>query len=424
MGILKKITAVLLGAGSRGITYGNYALDNPYEIEFVAVAEPREVLRENFRTQHNIEVDNCFYSWEQLLNKPKMADCILICTLDQMHYEPTMKAIKLGYHVLLEKPMSIDPVECVKMGKYAEENNRVFSICHVLRYTNFFSTIKDLLDSDQIGELISIQHNENVGYWHQAHSFVRGNWRNTKESSPMILQKCCHDMDILRWLIGLECINLSSFGALTHFKSENAPKGAPKRCLDGCPASKECPYYAPKTYLTSDVDWPTAVISSDMSIEGRTKALMEGPYGRCVYHCDNDVVDHQVVNMEFEKGITVAFTMCAFTKDCTRTIKLMGTKGEISGAMEKDEIKIKNFSSGTETVINLSTDVSGHSGGDYGIMEDFVKLVGADGLIEGRTNASTSVQSHLLTFAAEKARLEKRVVNMQAFTEEITSKIE
>jgi len=423
MGILKKITAVLLGAGSRGITYGNYALDNPYEIEFIAVAEPREALREKFRTQHNIEKDNCFSSWEELLDKPKMADCILICTLDQMHYEPTMKAIKLGYHVLLEKPMSIDPVECVKMGKYADENNRVFSICHVLRYTNFFSTIKDLLDRDEIGELISIQHNENVGYWHQAHSFVRGNWRNTAESSPMILQKCCHDMDILRWLIGLECINLSSFGGLTHFKSENAPKGAPKRCLDGCPASKECPYYAPKIYLTPDVDWPTAVISNDMSIEGRTKALMEGPYGRCVYHCDNDVVDHQVVNMEFEKGITVAFTMCAFTKDCTRTIKLMGTKGEINGAMEKDEIIIKNFSTGTETVIHLSTDVSGHSGGDYGIMGDFVKLVGADGAMEGRTNASTSVQSHLLTFAAEKARLEKRVVNMKAFTEEIASKI-
>lgn len=420
---MKKITAVLLGAGNRGVGYGKYALDNPYEIEFVAVAEPIEERRESFREEHNIQKDSCFFTWEELLSKPKMADCILICTQDQMHYEPTMKALKLGYHVLLEKPMAIDPVECVKMGKYAEDNRRAFSICHVLRYTNFFSTLKDLVDGGEIGKLVSVQHNENVGFWHQAHSFVRGNWRNSEESSPMILQKCCHDMDILRWLIGSECTNISSFGALTYFKAENAPEGAPKRCLEGCPAAKECPYYAPKTYLTSNIEWPTSVISADMSLESRRKALMEGPYGRCVYHCDNNVVDHQVVNMEFENEVTVAFTMCAFTKECSRTIKLMGTKGEIRGAIEKGEIQILNFSTGTETVLHLSTDDSGHSGGDYGIMADFVKLVQADGKIEGRTSATNSVQSHLLAFAAEKARLEKKVVNMHEYTEEIISKI-
>jgi len=420
---LKKITAVLIGAGNRGVTYGKYALDNPYEIEFVAVAEPRDATRESFRKEHNIQEKSCYSTWEELLSLPKMADCILICTQDQMHFEPTMKALKLGYHVLLEKPMSIDPAQCISMGIYAEENNRVFSICHVLRYTNFFSTLKNLLDEGQIGKLISVQHNENVGYWHQAHSFVRGNWRNSKESSPMILQKCCHDMDILRWLIGHECINISSFGELTYFKAENAPVGATKRCLDGCLVAKECLYYAPKTYLTSSIGWPTSVISADMSLDARTKAIIEGPYGRCVYHCDNDVVDHQVVNMEFENEVTVAFTMCAFTKKCNRTIKLMGTKGEIRGDMEKGEIELINFSTGTETVMQLSKEISGHGGGDYGIMEDFVKLVQADGVVEGRTSATTSVQSHLLAFAAEKARVEKRVINMQVYTEEIISKI-
>ncbi|MBZ9686744.1 Gfo/Idh/MocA family oxidoreductase [Clostridium estertheticum] len=416
---MKKITAVLIGAGNRGTGYGEYALDNPNEIQFIAVAEPLTDRRDKFKNEHGILEEACFVGWKELLEQPKMADAVLICTQDQMHFEPTMKALELGYHVLLEKPMSIEPGECIKMGEAAEKNGRVFSICHVLRYTNFFFTLKKILEEGKIGRLVSVQHNENVAHWHQAHSFVRGNWRNSKESSPMILQKCCHDMDILRWLIDAECKSVSSFGSLTYFKSENAPVGAPKRCLDGCLVAKECPYYGPKTYLTSNIGWPSSVISTDTSLEARTQALKEGPYGRCVYHCDNDVVDHQVVNMEFENEVTVAFTMCAFTAECSRTMKFMGTKGEIRGSMERNEIEIIDFITGNKNVIKLSNSASGHGGGDYGIMQDFVKLVQSDGKVEGRTSAITSVQSHLLAFAAEKARVENRVINMRDFINEL-----
>lgn len=420
---MKKITAVLIGAGNRGTGYGKYAIDNTGDIEFIAVAEPIEGRRESFKKEHSIKEEMCFVGWKEILKQPRLADAVLICTQDQMHFEPTMKALELGYHVLLEKPMSMNPIECIQMGEYAKEHNRVFSICHVLRYTNFFITLKKLLDEGSIGRLVSVQHNENVAHWHQAHSFVRGNWSNSKESSPMILQKCCHDMDILRWLIGSECENVSSFGSLTYFKSENAPEGAPKRCLDGCPIAKECPYFAPKTYLTSNIGWPTSVISTDTSLEARTKALKEGPYGRCVYHCDNDVVDHQVVNMEFENEVTVAFTMCAFTAQCSRTMKLMGTKGEIRGSMEKNEIEVTDFITGTRSVMHLTSAVSGHGGGDYGIMEDFVQLVQQDGKVQGRTSALISVQSHLLSFAAEKARIEKKVINMNKYAGDLKTEI-
>ena len=420
---MKKITAALIGAGNRGTGYGKYAIDNANanEIEFVAVAEPIDGRRNKFKDEHGIKEEKCFVGWKELLEQPRMADAVLICTQDQMHFEPTMKALELGYHVLLEKPMSMEPSECIKMGEYAKEHERVFSICHVLRYTNFFYTLKKLLEESTIGRLVSVQHNENVAHWHQAHSFVRGNWRNSEESSPMILQKCCHDMDILRWLIGAECVNVSSFGSLTYFKDENAPEGAPMRCLDGCPVAKDCPYYAPKTYLTENVGWPTSVISTDTSIEARTKALKEGPYGRCVYHCDNNVVDHQVVNMEFENEVTVAFTMCAFTQKQSRTMKFMGTKGEIRATMEKNEIEIIDFITGNKNVIHLSNASSGHGGGDYGIMEDFIKLVQHDGKKQGRTSALTSVQSHLIAFAAEKARVEKRVINMKELVDSIKS---
>ncbi|HHV60242.1 MAG TPA: Gfo/Idh/MocA family oxidoreductase [Clostridiaceae bacterium] len=416
-----KITAVLLGAGMRGTyAYASYALKHPDEIQFVAVAEPDKVKREYFCKTHSIPEDMCFERWEQLLEKPRLADALLICTQDKMHYEPAIKALEKGYHLLVEKPMSPDPLECIKMGELAKEKERVFLVCHVLRYTDFFSTIKNMLDEGRIGKLISIQHNENVAYWHQAHSFVRGNWRNSDETSPMILAKCCHDMDIMAWLAGGKCIKVSSFGSLTHFKKENAPKGAPERCLDGCPVSDECIYYAPRQYLTENTGWPTAAICTDMSIEGRTRALKEGPYGRCVYYCDNNVVDHQVVNLAFDNEVTAAFTMCAFTKDCTRTIKLMGTKGEIRGHMEKKEIEIIDFASGENEKIILQNAREGHGGGDIKIMKEFVRLVQSDGREKGLTSADLSVQSHIMAFAAEKSRLTGSVVEIDEYMNELT----
>jgi predicted dehydrogenase len=419
---MKKITTALIGAGNRGVyAYGPYAIDHPNEMQFVAVAEPNAERREMFRKTHGISTDMCFSSWEELLSKPKLADAVLICTMDKMHFEPTINALEVGYHVLLEKPMSVDPKECINIAEYAEKYNRIFNICYVLRYTDFFSTIKKLLDEGRIGKLLSIQHNENVGYWHMAHSFVRGNWRNSEESSPMILQKSCHDMDILSWLTGAECRKISSFGTLSHFRAENAPKGAPHRCLEGCPSEVECPYYAPKLYLNGNKGWPVSAVSTDTSTEAIIKTLKEGPYGRCVYHCDNNVVDHQVVNMEFDGDITAAFTMCAFTADTSRTIKLMGTRGEIHGSTAKNEIEVVDFSSGRRDIIKLVTSKSGHGGGDFGLMRDFIRLVQNEGTGHCLTSAVMSVQSHIMAFAAEKSRVEGNIIDLKDYCKELTT---
>lgn len=415
---MKKVTAILIGAGERGAnTYARYVVDHPHEFQFVAVAEPNDEKRERFRKKHGIDENMCFPSWDELLKKEKLTDAAIICTQDRMHYEPTLKALERGYHVLLEKPMAIAPNQCIEMGEYSKKYNRIFSICHVLRFTSFFSNIKRLLDEGRIGRLISIRHNENVAFWHQAHSYVRGNWRNSETSSPMILAKSCHDMDILLWLAGADCVKISSFGSLTHFKKEYAPKDAPERCLDGCPVEEECPYHAGKIYLTENTGWPASVISIDTSYEARVKALKEGPYGRCVYYCDNDVVDHQVVNIEFANEVTAAFTMCAFTNDCSRTLKLMGTRGEIRGAMDKNEIEVVDFSTRRKDVIHLSEPDSrtGHGGGDVNLIRDFVRLVRENAIAEELTSARISVQSHLMAFAAEKSRLEGKVVEMKDY---------
>ncbi|TFE24704.1 Gfo/Idh/MocA family protein [Cohnella luojiensis] len=414
---MSKLKVALIGAGLRGQIYTDYALDHPEEMQLVAVADPNPDRRKKFQDRHGIAEELCFADWRELLAQPKLADAVFVCTQDKMHYEPTMQALDAGYHVLLEKPMSPDPRECIEMGEKAKSRGLIFSICHVLRYTNFFGTLKRLLDEGAIGRLMSIQHNENVAYWHQAHSFVRGNWRNSAESSPMILAKSCHDMDILLWLAGTDCVRLSSFGALSYFKAENAPQGAPKRCTDGCPVADTCLYYAPNVYLTEQDSWMAWAISDDPSYDARLKALQEGPYGRCVYHCDNDVVDHQVVNMEFANEVTAVFTMTAFTQDCTRTLKLMGTTGEIRGAMEKNEIEIIRFGSDKPEIISLEVagGHQGHGGGDGGLIRDFVNLAREGGKRNGLTSASASVQSHLMAFAAEKARVERSVIDMKEY---------
>ena len=406
---MKPITAVVLGAGSRGETYASYAGVCPEELQIVAVAEPREDRRMQFAKAHGIPEERCYDSWQALLEQPRMADAAFVCTLDHDHMAPALKALEQGYHILLEKPMSNREEECIAIEAAAAKAGKVMAVCHVLRYTPFFQTIRRLIDDGEVGEVCAISQIENVAYWHQAHSFVRGNWRNSGETSPMILQKCCHDMDILLWLTGKNCKKVSSFGSLGHFTPEHAPEGAALRCLDGCPHAESCIYYAPKIYMTGSTGWPVDVLTTDLTPEGIEKALREGPYGRCVYHCDNDVVDRQVVNLEMEDGVVCSFVMTAFTANCCRQLKVLGTLGQIQADMSTNEIQLYPFGGEPRKVPVLEAD-SGHGGGDYGLLRDFLQVLRQGG--ESRTSARQSLQSHLICFAAEKSRVTGKTIEL------------
>lgn len=406
---MNPITAVVLGGGSRGLNYANYALLKPEELKIVAVAEPKADRRQVFAEKFNLPEEKCFASWKELLEQPKMADVAFVCTLDDDHIGPALAALEQGYHILQEKPMSNREQECIDMEAAAARAGKHMAVCHVLRYTPFYQTIKGIIDSGEIGEVTVATQIENVAYWHQAHSFVRGNWRNSGETSPMILQKCCHDVDILLWLAGKNCKKVSSFGSLRHFTPENAPEGAPQRCLDGCPHADNCLYYAPKLYLTGETGWPVDVLTTDLTPEGITKALREGPYGRCVYHCDNDVVDRQVVNMELEDGVVCNLIMSAFTANCCRQLKILGTLGQIQADMSTNEVWLHPFG-GEPRKVEVAAADSGHGGGDYGLLRDFLTVIREGG--ESRTSAKASLQSHLVCFAAEKSRLEGRIIEL------------
>ena len=413
---MRQITAIILGAGQRGAeAYAEFARNFPNEMKVVGVAEPREDRRARFSQRYGVPAERCYASWEEALAPEKYADCVLVCTQDRMHYAPTLAALKKGYHVLCEKPMSVDRAEMTGMVEAAEKAGRILSICHVLRYSPFFMKLKQLLDAGAVGQLAAVQHIECVGYWHSAHSYVRGNWRNLAESSPMILAKYCHDLDIMNWLVGSRCWALSSFGSLMHFTHANRPEGAPDRCLDGCPRRDECPYYAPRFYLDHPEGPEYAkVVSLDPSRDGILRALRTGPYGRCVYACDNDVVDHQVVNLEYENGVTASMTMCDFTERWERSINIMGSRGQILGNMEDCRIEWRDFASGNNTVINVHIPPSFHGGSDDTMMHEFVALVAEGG--SSRTSARLSLESHLMALAAEQSRLEGgRVIKMDEF---------
>ncbi|GGR18583.1 Gfo/Idh/MocA family protein [Deinococcus ruber] len=405
---------VVIGAGNRGDAYADYALLYPEELQIVGVAEQRAERRTQFAQRHALPPERTWSDWRDLLTLPRLADAVLICTLDHQHAESAVALAGLGYHILLEKPMAPTEAECQRIVAAAEAAGVMLAVCHVLRYTAYTRALKKLLTEGRLGRIVSIEHLEPVGWWHQAHSFVRGNWRNERESNPMLLSKSCHDLDWLSSLMDQPCTQISSFGSLFHFRASERPAGAADRCLD-CPVAPECAYDAARFYLgqleQGNTGWPLDVITADLTEAGVRAALRTGPYGRCVYVCDNDVVDHQVVSMQFQDGATASFTMTAFTRARGRETRIFGTRGELYG----DSRSLRVFDFLTQETLEIDTEelstepASAHGGGDFGLVRAFVRALRTGDQRFILSGAQASLASHRLVFAAEAARREATV---------------
>ena len=412
----KPVTFAICGLGIRGLeAYAAFQKQHPEKMKITAGADPDPDRRAALQANYGVPAGSCFATGEELLAQPRLADVMIIATQDRQHVAQALAALDKGYHLVLEKPISPLLDECLALQKKAHEANRVVVVCHVLRYTPFYNAIKRIIEDGRIGEVVTIQAMEQVGYWHQAHSYVRGNWRRADESSPMILAKCCHDMDILIWLTGKRARYVSSYGNNYLFRAEKAPAGAAQRCMD-CAVRAGCPYDAVRYYLESGrtsvragrVHWPINVLDPHPTPENIEQALRTGPYGRCVYHCDNDVVDHQVVNIELDGGTTINFTMSAFTERCYRTIKVMGTHGCVEGNMDLSHLVWHDFFGHSEEMDLNVTDgsMAGHGGGDAVMVKQFVELLASGRDDEMLSSVEHSIESHLVALLAERSRLE------------------
>lgn len=425
---MKQYTVAVIGAGSRGTIYTDIMANMPEKFKVVGVAEPIKERLDYIKEKHGIAPKNCFEGWEQMLSVPKIADIAIISTMDRMHLEPSIKALEAGYDLLLEKPAAPTPEECAAILKKAEECGRKIIVCHVLRYTPFFMKLKKIIDDGILGDVISIEHIEGVGNLHQSHSFVRGNWGNSERSSFMLLQKCCHDLDILQWLLSKDCRRIQSFGSRAYFRAENAPDGAPERCTDGCPYADTCYYNAVKLYYDDKNNlWfrEAAAKKHRPTDEEILEALRTTQYGKCVFRCDNDVVDHQTVNMEFDGGATISMTMSAFTKG-GRKVHIMGTKGELNaimGAPADKAFELFDFATrkyrylDAEIAVSGDSIVTGHGGGDSGIVDALYRYMTDELKASEVSEIGVSCRNHMLAFAAEDSRLSGTVVDFNGYLE-------
>jgi predicted dehydrogenase len=347
------------------------------------------------------------------------ADGVVIATPDREHEGPFAAAVAHGYQVLLEKPVATTPGGCAELERLQMESGVRSTVCHVLRYTPLTVLLKRLLSEGAVGRIISVQHLEPVGYWHFAHSYVRGNWRREDQSSPFLLAKCTHDLDWLSYIVGSRPVRVSSFGRLTHFRPEEAPEGASKRCTD-CPAEPRCPYSALRIYADPAKAYFAAVVDPGGNPGSLRKALETGPYGRCVYSSDNDVVDHQVVNIEYADGTTAAFTATAFTAAGPRRTRIFGSRGEMT--VGDGTVSVYDFLTETTVVHQVPVAVSRvkgekHEGGDRGLVEAWVAAMDTgdwSGIVSG---LEESLASHAAVFATEEARHRGAVVSVQPFSQ-------
>lgn len=409
----KPVTVAIIGAGNRGLRiYAPYAKKFPERMKVVAAAEPNEMRRAQIASEYDLAPEHTFTTAQELFAKPQLADMAFICTQDREHVEHACLAMEKGYDLLLEKPVSANIPACKYLLERARTLGRSVTVCHVLRYAPFYQKAKQLVENGALGRVISIQASENVGYWHQAHSYVRGNWRRAEDTSPMILAKCCHDMDILVWLADSPCKRVSSMGGTAFFNSANAPAGAPSHCMQGCPAKERCPYDAEKIYIHDELTgfdhngsgWMQNAVTPDHTLEGLRQALETGPYGRCVFHCDNNVVDHQSLSAEMENGVSVSFLLSGFNQRNFRTLRIMGTLGDVYGELDEERLVYTPFGGEPQVIrMDVQETVSGHGGGDYRMMDDMFRARADGG--HTATDLERSLDGHFMALAAEHSRL-------------------
>lgn len=429
---MRKIKCVILGYGDRSSCYADYAKQVSEELEVVGVIDINELKRRQCKETFDLQNNQVFDSLDTFLQADVACDVVINGTMDQLHYETTMPLLEKGYNILLEKPITADPKELLEIEAKAKEKNCKVVVCHVLRYTPFYSKIKSIIDSGKIGKIVNMQLNEHVWYGHFINSYVRGKWRSEQEcGSGLLLAKCCHDADLMCWLNNITTPeSVSSFGTKSFFTEENAPEGATQYCYE-CPNQKDCMFNAEKFQIEKDFIpfYTWAGINKpldEITLEEKREFLKKDTYGQCVFKTDMDIVDRQCVSVQFANGSIGTLNMIGGASKAGRHIHVICEYGEIVGYIEDNMFLVRVFDKDKiwydEEIIDFSQEnplgeednsVSGHYGGDYYIMKDLVRFLNGEKTSVATTVIADSVNSHLICYAAEKARKEKVVVEIK-----------
>jgi predicted dehydrogenase len=398
----------IIGLGARGQGFADLIGQNPYFGRLTAIAEPRDDVRRRIAEKFASPSDRVFASWEEFCARPKMCDGVVVATQDRLHAPVAIACLDKGYDLLLEKPMGVSLDECRAIEAAHRRSGRIAALYLPLRYHKAYRKLKEMVAAGAVGRVITVDHLEPIEIQHQAHSYVRGAWGNESRTSFLLMSNGCHDLDYMCYLIDRPVKRVSSFGSLTYFRREHAPAGSTDRCTDGCPLEPSCTYSALKIYLNGGWKSVHAGVDPSAPMEQKLAALHKSPMSRCVWKCDNDVVDHQVVNLEFADDITATFTLTAFSQRGGREIRVHGTLGEIR--FNEGGIELRTFGDNNVSSIRIGHEVGADA--DLCVMREW--LIALNTRDESRlvTSAQASLQSHTVVFAAERARREGRVVRL------------
>jgi predicted dehydrogenase len=425
------IRLAVVGCGPRARVYSSYVKEHPDAARIVAVADPNHARRDAYCDEYGVPPAMRFDRHTDIAARPGLADAVVNCTMDRLHVPIGLPLLEAGFHMLMEKPISPVEREVRDMVAAARRHGRIVMIGHVLRYAPFFTLVKRALVEGRIGDVVAIHSQENVWYWHMAVAFVTGKYNRRDTSSPMLLAKCCHDLDLIAWFMsGVPVKRVASFGSIKQFRPENAPPGSTDRCLNGCAVEPTCNYSARRLYVDHDLGWGGAwesfVEPEKLMREDKLRSLAtDNPHGRCVWRCDNTVVDHQCVIVEWANGVTATHNMWGGASRACRKIMIMGTTGEIEGDLDEGTLTIRNHDPDAERSFRAETidvrqidaaSVGGHGGGDHRLIADFLARIRGDSASLASTRIEDSLTGHLIAFAADSAMLEHRVVEVDNTT--------
>lgn len=426
----KKLSAIIVGAGHRALGYASYAKSHPDLMEIVGVADPSKQRRDNVAKQFNLDPSRCFESAEELASQPKFADFIINGTMDHQHVATSLPLIEKGYDMLLEKPFATNEEEMWELVEAAKRKGSKIAICHVLRFAPLYAAIRQQVADGVIGDIINIQATEHVSYHHMGTGYIRGKWNRTDYcKSTMLMAKSCHDLDLIAWMkSGIKPVSVCSFGNNFQFRPEKAPPNSGTRCLVDCPIEKDCLYSAKKHYIDHPNRWSFYVWDSlehieNPTIEDKIESLKTSPYGKCAWKTDMNVVDHQSVAIEFEDGCTATLNMVGGCAKPSRSIHIIGTRGEIQSYFESSKFVIRHIDPrpghefSEQTIdLNIIGDMTGahggHGGGDSRLVEDFLAYLSGNKPSISTTSIEDSVAGHLMGFCANRSVEEHRVVDI------------